>query len=240
MVHGPQNGGRATSPRGSWGSPVASADVLSIPRGPGLARRVGRCCVGLVVFGLGVSLMVRADLGLAPWDVLHQGLSDLTGIPMGTISILVGLALLLLWIPLGQRVGIGTLLNAVLVGVTIDVALAVLPSPATLAVRWLLLAAGLLVVALGSGLYIGAGLGTGPRDGLMMGLKAKGVSVGVARTGIELAALAIGWALGGSVGVGTVVAALALGPLVHWTLPRFSGSAPRQWREARISPERAA
>jgi uncharacterized membrane protein YczE len=138
------------------------------------------------------------------------------------MSIVVGLAILLLWIPLGQRVGVGTLLNAVLVGLSIDAFLPIVPSPGAAVGRWSLLAAGMLLMAIGSGLYLGVGLGAGPRDGLMMGLKARGVNVAVARTGIEVSALAVGWLLGGRVGIGTVVAALGIGPLVHWALPRFA------------------
>lgn len=196
--------------------------VLPMPDRGELARRLPRCVAGVVLFGIGIGLTVRADLGLGPWDVLHQGISDRTGIPMGTVGILVGIAILVVWIPLRQRIGIGTVLNTLVVGLVLDVMLVWLPEIDGLALRWVFLLAGLVIVAVASGLYIGAGLGPGPRDGLMMGLQARGISVRVARTVIELTALAVGWALGGTVGIGTVVGALAIGPLVHIALEHLS------------------
>jgi uncharacterized membrane protein YczE len=184
-----------------------------------LARRVGRCLAGVVLFGVGIALTVQADLGLAPWDVLHQGLSERTGIPMGTVAIGVGLLVLLLWIPLRQRVGVGTLLNVLVVGLVLDAMLVVLPEPGQLVTRWAFLLGGLVLVATATGLYIGSGLGPGPRDGLMVGLKERGVKVHLARTAIEVGALALGWVLGGTVGLGTVVSALLIGPMVHVALP---------------------
>jgi uncharacterized membrane protein YczE len=193
-----------------------------MPRGRDLAIRTARCIGGLALFGLGVSLIVEADLGLGPWDVLHQGLAELTGIPMGTVIIGVGALLLLLWIPLHQRVGLGTLLNAMVIGLTVDLTLPLVPTPDAMAARIACLAGGLLLVAIGSGFYIGSGLGPGPRDGLMVGLHERfGLSIRAARTLIELTVLALGWLLGGSVGVGTVVFALAIGPLVQVFLPRL-------------------
>lgn len=184
-----------------------------------LGRRVARCLAGVALFGIGIAFTVRADLGLAPWDVLHQGLSELTGVPMGTVAIGVGLLVLLLWVPLRQRVGLGTILNVLVVGLVLDGMLLVLPEPSSLVVRWAFLLGGLAVIALASGLYIGSGLGPGPRDGLMVGLGERGVKVHVARTVIELSALGLGWLLGGTVGVGTVVSALLIGPMVHVALP---------------------
>lgn len=160
-------------------------------------NRLARCIVGLVIFGLGVAMLIDADLGAAPWDVFHTGISDLTGIPVGTVIVLVGIALLALWIPLHERLGLGTILNAVLIGVTVDVALPLIPDDLPLVIRIALMLGGVVVVAVGSGLYIGAGLGPGPRDGLMTGLGKRGVSIRVARTGIELAVLVIGVLLGG-------------------------------------------
>jgi uncharacterized membrane protein YczE len=183
---------------------------------------MGRCAWGLVVFGFGVTLIIEADLGLGPWDVLHQGLHELTGIPMGTVMILLGVLLLLLWIPLRQRIGLGTFLNALLIGSTVDLTLPLTPTPGPLVLRAGYLAAGIVLVAIGSGYYIGSGLGPGPRDGLMIGLHERfGLSIRVARTVIELTALVSGWALGGSVGVGTVAFALSIGPLVQVFLPRL-------------------
>lgn len=186
---------------------------------PPFVARVVRCTAGLVLFGLGISLMVRAGLGVPPWDVFHQGVSELTGLPMGTVIILTGLAILLLWIPLRQRVGVGTVLNAVVIGLTVDVVLALLPDASGVAAGVAFLAAGLVAVAAGSGLYIGAGLGAGPRDGLMLGLSERGLSLRTARTAIEVGVLLVGWALGGTVGVGTLVFAVAIGPMVHVALP---------------------
>jgi uncharacterized membrane protein YczE len=186
-------------------------------------RRVPRLVAGLVVLGLGIAFMVAADLGLAPWSVLDQGISRHTGIPIGTVSIIVGAVVLLAWIPLRERPGLGTVLNVVLIGVTIDIALLVLHTPASLAGRIAYLVLGVFLWGPGSGLYIGAALGPGPRDGLMTGLAARGVgSIRLVRTGLELGALTAGFALGGSVGVGTLAFALTIGPNVHYFLPRLA------------------
>lgn len=178
--------------------------------------------VGLWLFGASVALLVRAGLGLDPWDVLHQGISSRTGISIGAVVVATSVVVLVLWIPLRQRPGIGTLANVVLVGLALDLTLAVLPTPAGLAWRVAFLLAGILGNAIATGLYIGAGLGPGPRDGLMTGLAARGISIRVARTSIELTVLAAGWLLGGTVGVGTVAYALAIGPLAHVLLPLFA------------------
>jgi uncharacterized membrane protein YczE len=179
-------------------------------------RRLVNLYLGLVLFGLSVAAMVRAGLGLDPWDVLHQGLSRHSGIGLGWVVIGVSALVLLLWLPLRQRPGLGTVSNVVVVGLTAQAALAILPAPHPLAPRFALLLAGILANGAATGLYIGAGLGPGPRDGLMTGLAARGHSIRLVRTLIELSVLAAGWLLGGSVGVGTVLYAAAIGPLAQF------------------------
>jgi uncharacterized membrane protein YczE len=196
---------------------------LSIPFFVVFVTRLVRLLIGLVCFGLGIAAMVHADLGLGPWDVLHQGLSDRTGVPIGTVGIGVGAALLVTWLWLPVRIGLGTVLNVILIGLVIDGTLWVLPESAPLGVRAAEVPAGIVLIALGSGFYIGAGLGPGPRDGLMTGLAARGVgSVRAVRTGIEVTVLALGWSLGGTVGWATALQALTIGPLVHLFLDRLS------------------
>lgn len=176
-----------------------------------------------MLFGVGVAMMVLANLGLSPWEVLHQGISFNTGIPLGTVGILTGIAVLLLWIPLGERVGIGTILNVFVIGIVLDLSLWIGPDSVDLMwARWALLLGGILLIAIGSGYYIGAGLGPGPRDGLMTGLARHGVPIGIARIGIEIVVLIAGWFLGGTVGVGTLLFAFGIGPLVHVLLPKLS------------------
>ncbi len=193
---------------------------------PGVPRdrvptRTAMLLAGLVLYGASSALLVLAALGLGPWDMLHQGLARTLGGQVGTWSIAVGAVVLLAWIPLRQRPGIGTLCNVVLVGLTINVTLAVVPAPGNLTLRIAVMLIGVLLNGVATGLYIGAGFGPGPRDGLMTGLAARGHSVRVVRTAIEVTVLAAGWLLGGSVGVGTVVYALAIGPLAHTFLPVF-------------------
>ncbi|WP_369137186.1 membrane protein YczE [Modestobacter versicolor] len=183
--------------------------------------RVALLLAGLVVYGASVGMMLQAGLGQMPWGVLDQGLAGVLGIEVGTGSILVGAVVLLLWLPLHRRPGLGTLCNVVLVGLSINATLAVLPAPDSLGWRIPLLLAGVLVNGLATGAYIGAGLGAGPRDGLTTGIAARGHSVRVVRTTIEVLVLAVGWLLGGTVGVGTLLYALAIGPLVHRTMPAF-------------------
>jgi len=194
-----------------------------MPSRADLRLRLPRLALGLLGFGLGIALMVHADLGLGPWDVLHQGISERTGIPIGTVGILVGLLLLVAWLPLRERMGIGTIANVLVIGVIIDVTLWLLPDVEALAIRIPELVVGVLLIGLGSGAYIGAGLGPGPRDGLMTSLARRGVgSVRTVRTGIEVTALVLGFLLGGTVGVGTVLQAVTIGPIVQFFLERLS------------------
>jgi uncharacterized membrane protein YczE len=184
--------------------------------------RLVQLLAGLLLYGFSSSLLVLAGLGLDPWDVFHQGLARHTPLAIGTWAIVVGVAVLLLWIPLRQRPGIGTLCNVVLVGGTMDVVLGHVGPPHALGFRIACLAAGVLLNGVATGAYIGAGLGPGPRDGLMTGIAARGHSIRVVRTGIEVVVLATGWLLGGTVGVGTLAYALAIGPLAHVFIPLFS------------------
>lgn len=174
---------------------------------------------GLALFGVGVALQKEGRMGLAPWDVFHEGFASVLGWQFGRALVLTSFLVLLLWIPLRQRPGIGTFLNAVEIGVVADLAIMVLPEPETLWIRIPFMLVGVLLVGIGSGYYIGAGLGPGPRDGLMTGLAARGMKVSRARTSVELSVLLIGWILGGSVGVGTLVFALSIGPIVARTIP---------------------
>jgi uncharacterized membrane protein YczE len=169
-----------------------------------------------------MTAMVHARLGLDPWDVFHQGLSREIGLRFGTTTIVVGAAVLLLWIPLRQRPGIGTLSNVLVIGLVVDLTMPVLPHPAGLVPRAALLVAGIVGNGIATGLYIGAGLGPGPRDGLMTGWARRGHSIRVVRTTIELSVLVVGFVLGGSVGVGTVLYAVSIGPLAHVTIPLFA------------------
>lgn len=191
-----------------------------------LPMRLARLLAGLALFGVSIALMVRADLGLGSWDVLHQGLAARTGLPMGVLVNGVALVVLLLWVPLRQRPGVGTVANVALVGLALDAVLAVLPPVGPLAVRISLLLAGILLNGIATALYLGARLGPGPRDGLMTGLAALGLPIGRARTLIELGVLAVGWLLGGTVGPGTVLYALAIGPLAQFLIPRLAVPAP--------------
>jgi uncharacterized membrane protein YczE len=165
---------------------------------------------------------VLFGVSVDPWDVLHQGLSRRLGLGVGTWALIVSGLVLLLWVPLHQRPGFGTVSNALIVGPVIDIMLVLFHAPHGLAPRYILMVGGVLLNGLATGAYIGAGLGPGPRDGLMTGWAARGHSIRVVRTGIELSVFAVGWALGGSVGIGTVVYALAIGPLAHSLIPRFA------------------
>ena len=185
-------------------------------------RRVAQLLAGLFFYGFSSGMMIRAGLGVSPWDVLGQGTSLQTGIPFGFVTNLIGLVVLLLWIPLRQKPGPGTVLNVLLVGPSAEVALAVLATPGNVVDQIVLFAAGLVLLAVATGLYIGARMGPGPRDGLMTGLHARfGWPIWAVRTGIEVSVLAVGWALGGAVGLGTVAFALLIGPMVNRTVPFF-------------------
>lgn len=185
-------------------------------------------CLGLGVLGLGIAAMVLADLGLGPWDVFHQGVADRTGIPIGTVTILVGAVVMLAWIPLRERPGVGTILNLVVVGVVVDAVLAAVAPPDAVAVRVACATAGPVLMGIGSALYIGGGLGPGPRDGVMTAIVRRGPSVRVVRTAIELTALAAGFALGGTVGVATAWQAVSIGPLIHVMLPHLTLGEPQE------------
>ena len=186
--------------------------------GRGVARG-GALLAGLTGYGLSMALMVEAGIGLDPWDVFHQGLSKQTGMTIGVASAVVGVAVLLAWIPLRNRPGIGTVANVIVIAVTVDASLAVLPTPSALPIRIAMMVGAVVLNALSTVLYIGAGLGPGPRDGLMTGLVARtGLSVRLVRTSIEVSVLAVGWLLDGTVGIGTLVYAFGIGPLVQMFL----------------------
>jgi uncharacterized membrane protein YczE len=187
-----------------------------------LARRLVQLYLGLALYGASASLIILSALGNDPWDVLHQGLSRQTGIGTGIWVCIAGALVMLLWIPLRQRPGIGTLSNVVVIGLVMELCLRSLDPAHDPAARWTLLLSGVLLNGMATGLYIGARFGPGPRDGLMTGFAARGMSLRAVRTGIELTVLAAGIALGGTAGIGTVVYALAIGPLAHVFVPAFT------------------
>jgi uncharacterized membrane protein YczE len=188
-----------------------------------LPRRLAQLYAGLVLYGVSMALMVRSSLGVMPWDVLHQGLARQLGWSLGTVTIVVGALVLLAWVPLRERPGLGTLSNVVVVGLAVDAVLAVLPAPDGLPGRVGFAAAGILLNGVATAAYIGVALGPGPRDGLMTGLvRRTGGPVGPIRTAIEVVVVVTGWLLGGTLGVVTVLYALSIGPLVHVLLPRLA------------------
>ena len=195
-----------------------------------LPRRLAQLFVGLALYGLSLALVLRAGLGLAPWDVLHQGLAERLGLSIGTVLIAVSFVVLLLWVPLRERPGVGTIANALLVGVFVDLTLLVVPDAEGWPARVALLLLGVALNGLATALYIGARLGPGPRDGLMTGLvRRSGRSVRLVRTLIEASVLVTGWLLGGTVGVGTLLYAVAIGPIAHALLPVLTvPTAPRR------------
>jgi uncharacterized membrane protein YczE len=203
-----------------------------------MPRRVVQLLIGLILYGVSMAMMLRATLGLNPWDVFHAGVTGRVPLTFGQVTIVVGALVLLLWIPLRQWPGLGTIANVVVIGLAVDAALVVIDSPTGLPAQLALLLAGLVLNGLAGGLYIGSQLGPGPRDGLMTGLALRtGLSIRLVRTGLELMVLGAGWLLGGPVGLGTVLYAVAIGPLVQFFLPRVTVSleAPRE-REAVASP----
>jgi uncharacterized membrane protein YczE len=186
------------------------------------ARRIAQLLVGFFLYGFSIAMMVRGAIGVSPWDVLTQGLVKQTGLPFGVLTNIIGAIVLLLWIPIRQKPGVGTVANVLLVGPSIEVGLAVLPTATELWQQVLLFAGGLAMLAVATGLYIGANYGPGPRDGLMTGIHNKwGFAVWRVRTVIEVTVLSIGWLLGGNVGIGTLAFALLIGPMVGVTLPLF-------------------
>ena len=200
-----------------------------------LTRRIGQLVVGLFLYGFGIALMVRGAIGVPPWDVLSQGISLRTGLPFGLVTNIIGAAVLLLWIPIRQKPGIGTVVNVLLIGPSAQFGLWVLPVLTDLVPRILVFALGLAVVAIATGLYIGARMGPGPRDGLMTGIHRRyGWKLWIARTTVEASVLIVGWILGGNVGIGTLAFALLIGPIVNVTLPllRVPGGAT-----ASLSPQ---
>jgi uncharacterized membrane protein YczE len=201
-----------------------------------LSRRLLQLFVGLAIYGISLAMFIRAGLGLDPWDVFHQGLAGLSGFSIGTVVVAVSFLVLLLWIPLRQKPGFGTLANAVLVGVFADAGLALIPAFSHLGGQIAMLGGAVVLNGIASACYIGARFGPGARDGLMTGLARRtGWSVRIARTLIEVVVLGIGWLLGGSVGVGTVVYALAIGPLVQLMLPWFM--VPSAVQDGVVAPE---
>ena len=179
-------------------------------------ERLIRCSAGLFCFGAGIACFVHSDLGVPPWDVFHTGISEITGLQLGSVIIVVGLVLLVLWIPLRIRPGIGTIMNAVQIGLVENLMEEVFPDSRAIAARIVYLAAGMLFIAFGSGLYIGAELGSGPRDGLMIGLNKRfGISIRLARTIVEIVVMVTGIVLGGRIGLGTFIFAFGIGPMVQ-------------------------
>jgi uncharacterized membrane protein YczE len=193
-------------------------------------RRIAQLLAGLFLYGIAIAMMLRGGLGASPWDVLSQGVVLLSGLNFAIVTNAIGVLVLLLWIPIRQRPGVGTVANVLLIGPSIEVGLWMLPTPEGLWQQILLLAGGLALLAVATGLYIGARFGPGPRDGLMTGIHRRtGLPVWVVRTAIEVTVLAIGWLLGGTVGVGTLAFALMIGPMVGVTLPLLrvpGGEAP--------------
>jgi uncharacterized membrane protein YczE len=204
---------------------------------PPVTRRLIQLYAGLVLFGVSAAMLLLSRLGVDPWDVFHQGLSRRLGLGVGTWAIIVGAFVMVLWIPLHQRPGFGTLSNVVVVGLVIDLVLALIPSVHGLAARYAVMASGVFLNGIATGAYIGAGLGPGPRDGLMVGLAGRGHSVRVVRTCIELTVLLTGWLLGGTVGIGTVVYAVCIGPIAHVFIPALKIPTPEEADEARRPQE---
>ncbi len=207
---------------------MPAVDLRPLPVTHAPARRLPQLVAGLALYGVSMAMQVRATLGVNPWDVFHQGLARNLPLSFGLVTAVVGVVVLLLWLPLRQRPGIGTVANVVIIAITVDVALALIPAPSALPARIGLLVGAVVLNGVASAAYIGVRLGPGPRDGLMTGLAARtGWSIRLVRTGIEVTVLTAGWLLGGTVGLGTVAYALAIGPLTQAFLPWFTvGRAP--------------
>jgi len=206
---------------------LAAAAFRTTDPAPVFARRLVQLVVGLYLYGLGIALIVRGELGVAPWDVLTQGIAKQTGLGFGLITVITSGIVLLLWIPIRQRPGFGTVMNALLVGPFADLSLWMIPTGLDLWARILMLFGGILVLAIATGLYIGAHFGPGPRDGLMTGLHRRtGWRIWIVRTGIEATVLVTGFLLGGDVGLGTLAFALLIGPLCGYAIPLFAVRRP--------------
>lgn len=210
---------------------MAALDLRPLPvtRGPG--RRLPQLILGLVLYGTSMAMQVRGGLGLQPWDVLHEGVTIQTPLSFGLVTAVTGVVVLLLWIPLRQRPGVGTVANVVVIAVAVDVALALIPAADGWPARIGLMVGGIVANGVATAAYVGARLGPGPRDGLMTGLAARtGGSIRLVRTGLEVVVLVTGWLLGGTVGIGTVLYALAIGPLTQAFLPWFAVRQPGRCR----------
>ncbi|MEN3302436.1 hypothetical protein [Pseudonocardia sp.] len=212
---------------------MAAPDLRPLPVTHAPLRRLPQLFAGLALYGTSMAMQIRGGLGLNPWDVLHQGLATRLPISFGAITAVTGVVVLLLWIPLRQRPGIGTVANVVVIAFAVDAALALLPAPTGLVPRVAMMAGGIVLNGVASAAYVGARLGPGPRDGLMTGFAARtGRSIRLVRTAIEIVVLGTGWLLGGTVGVGTVLYALAIGPLTQLFLPLFVVREPEPVRTA--------
>lgn len=199
---------------------MPAVDLRPAPVAIAPLRRLPQLVIGLVLYGMSMAMQIRAGLGLSPWDVLHEGLTKQLGLSFGVATALTAGLVLLIWIPLRQRPGVGTVANVVVIAVTVDIGLALLSTPDSLVARIALLLGGVTLNGIATATYVGTRLGPGPRDGLMTGLSARtGRSVRLVRTGIEVTVLACGWLLGGTVGAGTVLYAIAIGPLTQFFLP---------------------
>ncbi len=217
------------TPASRRGRRLASLGPVAQLRAGRLPRRLGQLGVGLVLYGVTLAMIIRSTLGNASWDVLHQGLAQRLPISIGTAVIVMSLVVLLFWVPLREKPGLGTIANSFVVGLVADAALRVLVTPDAIGLRVALLVGGVLLNAVATALYVGAQLGPGPRDGLMTGLHRRtGLPVGVVRTGLEVTVVALGWLLGGVVGIGTVLYTLAIGPLVQLLLPLFIVELPER------------
>src|SRR6478752_8326059 len=203
--------------------PLRNLGPLAQLRAPHLPRRIVQLLVGLTLYGVSMAMMVRGALGLDPWDVFHMGVASHVPLTFGQVTIVVGALVLLLWVPLRQWPGLGTVANVVVIGLAADAGLALIAPPESMWARVLLLGSGIVLNGVAGGLYIGSQLGPGPRDGLMTGFARRtGLSIRLVRTTIEVVVLSVGWLLGGPVGLGTVLYAVSIGPLVQFFLPRLT------------------